>query len=162
MSHSFDTDLHIFDDTFRKEIPGHVIRVKGDHLEPDERRNNREANKELFQALGFDFSDEDEDLMATDVCIVEGMYINPDAKVFSPYGMQIDYYVDTDHTPQGFGIPYISVLSTHIFNQEDLQPYNKDLVADFKAHWEETGGVTDAAEAARLCVKHIARRAENK
>lgn len=162
MSHSFDTDLQIFDNTFRKEVPGHVIRVKGDHLEPSKRRNNREANKELFQELDFDFSDEDEDLMATDVCIIEGMYIDPDAGAFCPYGIQIDYYGDTDHTPQGFGIPYISVLSTHIFNQGDLQPHNKDLEDDFKAHWKETGNITDAAEAARLCVKHIARRAENK
>ena len=159
MSNSFNTDLQIFDDTFRKEVPGHVIQVKGDHLEPSKRQRNHEANKELFQALGFNFNDED--LISTDICIVEGLYINSNTKVFCPYGMQIDYYSDADHTPHGFGVPYISILSTHIFNQGDLQPYNKDLEDDFKAHWKETGGITDAAEAARLCVKHIARRAEN-
>lgn len=162
MSNSFDTDLHIFDDTFREEVPGHVIRVKGDHLEPDERRNNREANKELFQELGFDFSDEDEDLLATDVCVVQGMYIDPDAGAFCPYTVQIDYYGNTNHTPHSFGIPRISVIGPSMFNEDNLTRYNKDLTDDFKAHWEETGGTTDAAEAARLCVKHIARRAENK
>ena len=162
MSNSFDTDLQIFDDTFRKEVPGHVIRVKGNHLEPDERRNNREANKELFQALGFDFSDEDEDLMATDVCIVQGMYIDPDAGAFCPYTVQIDYYGDADHTPYGFGIPYIIVDGPSMFNEDNLKRYDKDLADDFKAHWAETNGHTDAAEAARLCVKHIAHRAENK
>lgn len=162
MSNSFDTDLQTFDDTFRKEVPGRVIRVKGDHLEPDERRNNRQANKDLFQALSFNFSDDDEDLMASDVCTVQGMYINLETGAFCPYNMQIDYYDNPDHTPHGFALPSIAVEGPSMFNEEDLKRYEADLEADFKAHWAKTNGVTDAAEAARLCVKHIIARAENK
>ena len=165
MTNSFDTDLQIFENTLRKELPGRVIRVKGNHIDdPSERQRSRAKNKELLQALGFNFNNDDKDLAATDVCSVQGTYENPDTGDFCLFNMQIDYCDDPNHNPHGFALPHIAVAvdGPSMFNEDNLKRYDKDLADDFKAHWAETNGHTDAAEAARLCVKHIAHRAENK
>lgn len=121
-----------------------------------------QKNKKLLQALGFNFSNGDEDLAATDVCSVQGTYMNPDTGDFCLFNMQIDYCDDPDHNPHGFALPHIAVADSDMSNEEVLKPYGEDLKKDFKAHWAETNGHTDAAEAAHLCVKHIIRRAEGK
>lgn len=163
MTTTFNTDLKIFENTLREELPGRVVRIKGNHVDdPRERQQSRAANKELLQALGFNFSNGDEDLAATDVCGVQGTYMNPDTGDFCLFNMQIDYCDDPDHNPHGFALPHIAVADSDMSNEEVLKPYEKNLEDDFKAHWAETNGHTDAAEAARLCVKHIIRRAEGK
>lgn len=163
MTNSFDTDMHIFENTLCEELPGRVIRVKGNHIDdPAERQRSRAANKELLQALGFNFSNENEDLAVTDVCSVQGTCTNPDTGDFCLFNMQIDYCDDPDHNPHGFALPHIAVADSNMSNEEVLKPYEEDLEKDFKAHWAETNGHTDAAEAARLCVKHIIARVENK
>lgn len=163
MTNTRNTDLKIFENTLREELPGEVIRIKGNHVDdPRERQQSRAANKELLQALGFNFSNGNEDLAATDVCSVQGTYMNPDTGDFCLFNMQIDYCDDPDHNPHGFALPHIAVADSDMSNEEVLKPYEEDLKKDFKAHWAETNGRTDAAEAARLCIKHIIRRAEGK
>lgn len=165
MTTTFNTDLKIFENTLREELPGDVIRIKGNHIDdPGERQQNRATNKELLQALGFNFSNGDEALAATDACSVQGTYMNPDTGDFCLFNMQIDYCDDAHHNPHGFGIPHIAVAvdGPSTFGEEDLKRYEKNLEDDFKAHWAKTNGHTDAAEAARLCVKHIINRAEGK
>lgn len=163
MTNSFDTDLQIFENTLREELPGRVIRIKGNHIDdPGERQKSRAANKELLQALGFNFSNGDEDLAVTDACSVQGTYTNPDTGAFYPYNMQIDYYDDPEHNPHGFALPSIAVEGPSMFNEQDLKHYEEDLEKDFKDHCDKVNGHTDAAEVARLCIKHIIARAENK
>lgn len=83
MTTTFNTDLKIFENTLREELPGDVIRIKGNHINDSAgRQQSRAKNKKLLQALGFNFSNGDEDLAATDVCSVQGTYMNPDTGDF--------------------------------------------------------------------------------
>lgn len=147
MTNTFDTDVEIFGNTLRQELPGQVLRVSGSHASVEERRKTQEMNNQMLTE-------------PRSVCGVQGVYINPKTDTPHAYNIDIEYHPDNDHMPHGFDVPYIIVIGGDTFTEEYIERYDKRLEDDFKAHWDTTYGKTDAAEAARLCAKNIIDRAE--
>lgn len=157
MTNTFDTDVEIFGNTLRQELPGRVLRVSGSHASVEERRKTQEMNNYMLKE---EYRDTEEITEPRSVCGVQGVYINPKTDTPHAYNIDIEYHPDTDHMPHGFDVPYIIVIGGDTFTEEYIKRYDKRLEDDFKAHWNTMHGKTDAAEAARLCAKNIIDRAE--
>lgn len=156
MTNTFNTDVEIFGNTLRQELPGQVLRVSGSHASVEERRKTQEMNNQMLKE---EYKDTEEITESRSVCGVQGVYINPKTDAPHAYNIDIEYHPDNDHMPQGFDVPYIVVIGGSTFTEEDIEHYDKRLADDFKAHWAKTNEKTDAAEAARLCAKNIIDRA---